>query len=149
MTDIDSLHEKASRGLPSAQIELGHNYLTGMDSKGREFTRDYKQAMRWLEAAHNQGASTATFLLGTMYESGKGVERNVGEAIRLYEIAANAGAYLPCLYLARLYAAEPSSANATEKAIAWYRRTLDFEGEVEGDDEMEEARKYLSSQGKM
>lgn len=149
MSDIEGLHEKAARGFTLAQIELGHSYLIGMDSKGREFTRDYKQAMQWLEAAHNQGASTATFLLGTMHEAGKGVERNVGEAIRLYEIAANAGAYLPCLYLARLYAAEPSSINATEKAITWYRRTLDFEGEVEGDDEMEEARKYLSSQGKM
>lgn len=142
----DRLHRKAAQGSTAAQIELGSSYLIGTDFEGNSFAQDYRQAEHWLRLAHHQGASTATFLLGTMYEEGKGVDRNIHEAIRLYEIAAAAGAYLPCLRLARLYAASVKNSMAEKGAATWYRKVLDYEGKVEDAGEMEEARNYLIMQ---
>src|ERR1700761_6591298 len=101
---FDEIHRLASKGFTACQIELGNGYLMGATVGGRTLPQDYAEARRWLEPAHEKGASTATFILGTMYEEGKGVSVNIRKAIEYYESAVARGAYLPCVRLARLYA---------------------------------------------
>ena len=99
--------------------------------------------MRWLKRAHEQGAFTATYLLGTMYEDAKGVPADVREAIKLYEMAIDRGAYLPCINLARIYAHGKGVPRSKELAEKWYRKILSFEGEIDDEGEMQEARAFL------
>src|SRR6267378_8002903 len=100
---FDEIRQLAEQGLTACQIELGNGYLTGASVGGRKVPRDFAEAKRWLEPAHKKGASTATFILGTMYEEGKGVPVDVRKATKYYESAAAQGAYLRCVRLARLY----------------------------------------------
>lgn len=138
----EELLAKATRGLTSAQIELGHSCLTGK-LDGQPFPQDFGEARRWFESAHERGAFTATVLLGSMYEEGKGVAVNALKAIELYETAAKRGAYFPCLYLARIFAHGKGVPASQEKAIAWYRKVLAYEGGVDDTAGMAEAREYL------
>lgn len=140
---FEELMMRAEKGSTPSLIELGHSYLTGMDYDGNEFPQDYSEAMRWLEAAHEKEAFTATTLLGTMYEKGKSTPVNLPKAIELYELAVKRGAYLPCVFLARIYARESGVDNLIQNAVKWYQKVLSFEGEVDDEGEMEEARKYL------
>lgn len=138
----EELLAKAARGLTPAQIELGHSCLTGK-LDGQPFPQDFVEARRWFESAHERGAFTATVLLGSMYEEGKGVAVDVPKAVELYEMAAKRGAYLPCLYLARIFAHGRGVPVSPEKAVAWYRKVLANEGSVDDMGEMAEARGYL------
>ncbi len=140
---IEELKAKAEKGLTPHQIELGHSYLTGLDYDGEEFPQDFSEAKRWLERAHERGAFTATVLLGTMYEEGKGMPVNIPKAIELYELAAQRGAFLPCVYLARIYAHGKGVAQSPQLAAKWYQKVLSFEGEVDDQGEMDEAREFL------
>jgi TPR repeat protein len=140
---FDEILELAEQGITACQIELGNSYLVGASVGGRKLTQDFAEAMRWLEPAHEKGASTATFILGTMYEEGKGVPVDVGKAIEYYETAAGQGAYLPCVRLARIYAQGESVAPSQDLAAKWYQKVLSFDGEVEDEGEMDEARAFL------
>lgn len=142
---LDELKSKAERGLTPYLIELGHSYLTGLDYDGDEFPQDFAEAKYWLERAHEKGAHTATILLGTMYEEGKGAPVDITKAIELYEYAAERGAYLPCVYLARIYSQGKSVESSDKKAALWYQKVLSFEGEVDDEGEMDEAREYLKN----
>lgn len=134
--------ELAEQGVTACQIELGNGYLVGASVAGRKLTQDFAEAMRWLEPAHRKGASTATFILGTMYEEGKGTPVDGGKAIEYYEAAASQGGYLPCVRLARIYAGK-GAASSQDLAARWYQKVLTFDGEVEDQGEMDEARAFL------
>lgn len=144
-TRHEELLAKALRGLTPAQIELGHSYLTGKGPDGNPFPQDFGEAKRWFESAHERGAYTATVLLGSLYEEGKGVAVDMLKAIGLYEVAAQRGAYLPCLYLARIHAQGKGVPVSSEKAIAWYEKVLASEGTVDDQGEMTEAREYVKT----
>jgi len=141
---ISDLISKAEKGLTSYQIELGDSYLNGIGYDGKAFPQDFSKAKYWLEKAHERGAFTATVILGTMYENGNGVDKDTLKAIKLYEHAASQGAYLPCLYLARIYSKGIDIPLSVKKATKWYKQVLLFEGEIESEVEMGEARQFLS-----
>jgi uncharacterized protein len=144
MTDSrQTVLELAEKGRTAYQIQLGQSYLTGRDFDGSDFPQDYSEAMRWLKRAHDQGAFTATYLLGTMYEEGKGVPVDVPAAIVLYEQAVERGAYLPCVNLARIYAQGKGVPQSRSLAENWYRKVLSFKDEVDDVGEMQEAREFL------
>jgi localization factor PodJL len=138
---FDEIRQLAEQGLTGCQIELGNGYLTGATVGGRKLPQDFAEAKRWLEPAHGKGASTATFILGTMYEEGKGVPVDLARAIEYYESAAAQGAYLPCVRLARIYAR--GNRLSPERAAEWYRKVLTFDGQVDDQGEMDEARNFL------
>jgi TPR repeat protein len=140
---FDEILELAEQGVTACQIELGNSYLVGATVGARKLTQDFAEAMRWLEPAHRKGASTATFILGTMYEEGKGAPVDVGKAISYYETAAGQGAYLPCVRLARIYAHGKGIAPSPDLAAKWYQKVLGFDGEVDDEGEMAEARAFL------
>jgi len=84
---FDEIRKLAEQGLTACQIELGNCYLTGTNVGDRKLPQDYAEARRWLGTAHKKGASTATFMLGTMYEEGKGLPVDVKKAIKYYKTA--------------------------------------------------------------
>lgn len=142
-SEFDEILRRAEEGSTACQIQLGQSYLTGRDFDGNEFTQDYSEAIRWLERAHTQGAYTATYILGTMYEEGKGVQIDLKKAVELYELAVLRGAYLPCLNLARIYTSGKGVPPSRKIASEWYRKVLSFEGEVDDEEGLDEARRYL------
>lgn len=141
--NIEELTAQAKRGLTPYQIELGHSYLTGVDYDGNTFPQNYSKAKYWLEKAHEKRAYTATVILGTMYEEGKGIPVNIDRAVELYELAAELGAYLPCMYLARIYAQGKGVKKSPQKAAQWYQKALSFESEVDDNKGINEAREFL------
>jgi TPR repeat protein len=140
---FDEILQRAKSGSTPYSIQLGHAYLTGTEIGGRQVLQDFGEAMKWFRVAHEKGAFTATYLLGTMYEEGKGIASDVPQAITLYEQAAQRGGYLPCVRLARIYAAGKGVPQSRERAASWYEKVLSFEGKVDEEGEMKEARAFL------
>jgi TPR repeat protein len=140
---FDEILRLAAKGVTACQIELGNGYLMGATVGDRRLPQDYAEARRWLEPAHEKGASTATFILGTMYEEGRGVSVDIHRAIEYYERAVAQGAYLPCVRLARLYADSKGATLSLERAAEWYEKVLTFDGQVDDQGEMDEARTFL------
>jgi TPR repeat protein len=136
----------ADSGMTPYQIQLGNSYLTGFDPEGNEFPRDYAEARKWLEKAHANGAFTATYILGTMYEEGKGVEPDVGKAVEFYKAAAARGGFYPCVHLARIFSRGEHVSSSSELAAEWYEKVLSFESEVDDTEAIDEARRYLAEQ---
>ena len=147
MSVLDALREKAKKGLTAAQIELGHYYLLGEDSNGNEMPKDLAQARYWFERAHERGAHTAAVVLGTMHEEGCGVPVDVPKAVQYYEHAAQRGAYMPCIRMARIYAKGKGIPASEVLALRWYKKALSYEGQVDAESEMVEAREYLRGRG--
>jgi uncharacterized protein len=65
--------------------------------------QDYVEAARWYRMAADQGEAGAQFILGTMYEMGRGVRQDHGEAVRLWRKAAEQGLVFAQLDLGQLY----------------------------------------------
>lgn len=142
---IEKLKGKAINGSIACQIQLGHSYLTGSGYDGVDFPQDFAEARRWLQMAHEKGAHTATLLLGTIYEEGKGVPVNISEAISLYQSAAEHRSFLACIYLARIYAAGIDVEQSSDQASEWYMKALSYEKEIDLQEEIDEARTYLAA----
>lgn len=81
--DIEEKRKKAEAGSTVAQTVLGISYLYGLD-----VDVDYKEALRFLSAAANQGASRAVLSLGIMHAKGLGIPQNLHEAARLLDAVA-------------------------------------------------------------
>lgn len=62
-----------------------------MYNNGEGVNVDYKESAQWYCKAAEQGVSRAQFYLGTMYEIGRGVAKDVNTAIRCYGAAARQG----------------------------------------------------------
>lgn len=137
--EIRLLQGKAARGSGAAQLELGHGLMSGRLLSGESIECDYGQARYWLQRAHDQGVATASLLLGMMNEDGLGGEADLAAAIALYESAARRGDVIPCLRLARLYAAGDARALAEE----WYRHVLQLATPEADAEEIAEAKAYL------
>jgi uncharacterized protein len=59
---------------------------------------DYTTAIRLWRPLADQGVAQAQFLLGTMYENGKGVAQDYREAMKWYRLAAHYEGYAAPLY---------------------------------------------------
>ena len=140
---LSDLRALARLGRTAHQIELGQSLLVGRDFYGNPVEVDYAEARHWLELAHERGAYTATFLLGTIHEEGLGVAVDLPAAVDLYGQAAKFGSYYAKLRLARIYANERSAMHDAELAVAWYGKVLEETG-VDDDEGHAEARDYLS-----
>lgn len=140
---FEEIEALAKEGRTAYEIELGNGYLVGANVGGRKLAQDHAEAKRWLEPAHMKGAFTATYILGTMYEEGKGGPVDIGKAVEYYKSAAARGAYLPCVRLARLYANGKGVPPSPERAVDWYQKVLTFDRKVDDQGEMDEARAFL------
>ena len=79
-------------------------------------------AAAWLERAARGGLAPAQFRLGSMYEKGLGVKKDVAEARRLYVAAADKGHAKAMHNLAVLYAAGLDGKPDYAVASQWFRR---------------------------
>lgn len=53
--------------------------------------RDYASALRWLEPAAGRGAAQAQFMLGFMYQNGRGVPSDAKKGAGLFRLSAEQG----------------------------------------------------------
>ena len=83
------LQERADRGDPQAQTELGSRYYAG-----RGVPQDDAAAVRWTRLAAEQGHAPAQYNLGLLYFRSRGVLGDDAEAARWYRAAAEQG-YAP------------------------------------------------------
>ena len=102
---LKSLIQKAKKGERAAQYELALHYLFAKEfsSDGMETPPDYPRAAHWMEQAAKQGDAKAQYLLGTLYERGRGVRPDSKKAIHWYRQAVNSGNMDAACPLARLY----------------------------------------------
>ena len=141
--DISELRQKAEAGSCAAQSILGGCYLYGY-----EVEVNYKEALRFLSAAANQGTSRAVLNLAHMYAKGWGVSRNVHEAIRLFEAVArpsdSTDAFVARIELGRIFSLGAGVHIDKYAALKWYAAAIEI-GTDDNDDaeKLREARDYI------
>ena len=59
--------------------------------QGRGLPQDYQEALRWCGLAADQGHGRAMFMLGRLYHTGHGVQRDVVRAHMWYNLASAYG----------------------------------------------------------
>jgi TPR repeat protein len=89
--------------------------------KGEGIAQDYKEAVKWVRLAAEQGDAKAQLRLGVAYYEGKGVPQDYAEAVKWFRLAAEQGDADAqfCLGLA-LFKGE-GIAQDYKEAVKWYR----------------------------
>ncbi|NOT42755.1 MAG: sel1 repeat family protein [Alphaproteobacteria bacterium] len=85
---IAAWEKEAARGNAQAAHRLGVEY---QDGKPGVAQRDYAKAMQYHKQAAMAGNALSMFDLGSMYEYGFGIEKNMAEAARWYGYSARYG----------------------------------------------------------
>ena len=86
---------------------------------------DFATALRELTPLAEQGDATAQFVLGFMYDEGKGVPKNGKTAVKWYELAAKQG-YARAQYALGLMYAEGEGVPENDKtAVKWYEHAAE------------------------
>lgn len=78
--------DKARRGEPAAQCDLGEDYY-----EGTSVPQDYGEAFKWFQLAAAQGHARAQCHLGMMYFVGRGVPRDQVEGCKWLQLSAAQG----------------------------------------------------------
>ena len=90
--------EKADElGNREASWILGVAYYDGFAGN------DYKKAFAYLNKSAEAGSEKGAYFLATMYESGKGVEKDIAKAFELYKTAADLGNVAATVKMAKAY----------------------------------------------
>ena len=102
---MKTLTKKAKAGDKNAQYDLAIEYLFGKEFslKGIERKPDYAQAAKWLQKSAKQGNLKSQYLLGTLYERGRGVKKDAKQAFEWYKKAMRGGNMDAACPLAHLY----------------------------------------------
>ena len=115
---VKEVRARAEGGDGDAMHELGTWYYQGR--KG--LTKDFKQAIGWLQRGHELGHATCTNALGVRYTYGQGVKQDKAYAMSLYGIAAGRGSENGCHNLARCLARGMNGVRKNvREATRWYR----------------------------
>ncbi len=83
-------YKRAIYGDSDAQRWIGVYYFQGLVGTFDSY-ENYKKAAEWYTKASEQGSATAQFLLGMLYELGKGVPKDYRKALELFKSAAAQG----------------------------------------------------------
>ena len=83
---LKTANEEASQGDASAQAMLGKAYYEGVG-----VARNYAQALYWTKLAVAQNNPDGIFILGLMYEYGRGVPQDLNKAVGLFDQAGALG----------------------------------------------------------
>lgn len=78
--------EKANKGNPDAQYQLGLLYLAG-----RGTLQDFSEAAKWFIMAAEQNHPFAQYELGLLYQVGQGVDMDLEKSYMWFNLAAAAG----------------------------------------------------------
>ena len=101
----------------AAQHELGLRY-----AEGRDVAQDYAEALKYFEAAAEQGFAPAAFSVAFIYDYGMGVEIDYTEAMNWYKIALEMGEERANAYIAFLYNNGMGVEQNTEEARKWFEK---------------------------
>lgn len=112
--------QEAKNGLVGSQFLLGVLYSTGAESDVIE--PNPHKAREWYEKAAQQGHPAAQYLLGSIYETGQFVDRDIKKAVMWYEKAANNGITNAQFRMGEFYEKGLGVEQDIEKAIAWYKK---------------------------
>jgi hypothetical protein len=106
---------------PNAQYQLGNDYYYGVGGR----SQDYQQAMDSYQKASDQGDSKAQYMLGTLYEAGKGVAKDYAKAREWYQKAADQGDILAQYRLGYFYQSGLGGPQDYYQAKVWYQKAAD------------------------
>jgi len=115
-----ALKMRADSGDPTAQLELGQRYDTGLGVQ-----QDFDEAMAWYHKASTNGVVEAKYNIGVLYDRGRGVEANPNEAMKWYLEAAEAGDCWAENNIGFLYAQGRGVERDDDEALRWYRRAAE------------------------
>ncbi|BDV37965.1 peptidoglycan-binding protein [Methylocystis bryophila] len=116
------LQAQALRGDAKAQFELGLRYAEGRGG----LARDPQLAAQWFAKSADQGLALAQYRLGSLYEKGVSVERDLGRARSLYEKAANAGNARAMHNLGVLFVENGDGWPDYVSAAGWFRKAAEL-----------------------
>lgn len=86
-----------------------------------EQANNMPEALRWYQAAADQGHAMSKMVLAELYETGRGVPRDLQRAIRMYEPLAEAGSTEARYRLAQIYLAKGQN----DQAVRLLTRIID------------------------
>ena len=93
---------------------------------GENGRADYREALRWYEAAAEAGHVQAMVRIGRMHEEGLDLDRNVERAMTWYKRAADHGSTQAMIRLGMLHADGADSRTQDFKtALIWFRKAAD------------------------
>ena len=117
---LKELTALAKQGDPQAQYELGSWYAYRFYGDHSD-KKHQAIGFQWLLRAAENGHAEAQSHVGTGYELGHGVSRNIQEAIRWYRLAAEQGNIDIQTHLGHLYARGETVPRDYTQALKWYR----------------------------
>lgn len=116
-----ALRAAALAGDPSAAYEVAIRF-----AEGRVVPANNDEAARWFETAAKKGLAPAQFRLGTLYEKGLGVKKDLAAARDLYRAAADKGHGKAMHNLAVLYAEGVDGVADYRTAAEWFRKAAEY-----------------------
>jgi len=115
---VTAWRQKAAAGDASAETQLGWAYSDGWGG----VTRDYAQAMKWLQKATAQNNADAATQIGWLYEWGHGVRQDPAQAFQWYKKGAESGDAYGELQLGSCYQEGKGVGKDEAQAVAWYTK---------------------------
>ena len=111
----DAFKRATEFGSAEAYYWLGDVRRYGQDA-GR-----WPEVLAFYQKAVDKGSSYGYYGLGTLYETGYGVDKDVQKAIELYQKAADEGYYLACRRVGDTYRPDTGIAESDSgKMVEWY-----------------------------
>ena len=104
--------------LPGAPVAVGQTFDEAVAAYNRG---DYATAVRWFLVHAEQGAASAQFKLGLMYDNGEGVLKDEAEAVKWYRLAAEQGHATAQFNLGVMYDNGEGVLKDDAEAVRWYR----------------------------
>jgi uncharacterized protein len=83
---------------------------------------DYAKALRLLQSFAEQGDDTAQYMVGSMYDEGKGAPQDYAAAVRWFRKAAEQGNDLAQFSLGLMYFHGHGVSQSDVAAVSWYRK---------------------------
>ena len=132
--------KSANQGYATAQSNLSNLYMIGTNLGKITFDRtkmatikelpevegvDFKEAVRWLRAAANQGYTDAQINLGGLYLEGKGVERDVEQGISLIRKAVDQDEPFAQFNMGWLFFEDVVIEQDYKKALMWFNKSAE------------------------
>ena len=116
------LRQDADNGNAQDQVYVAVWYLTGKEG----YPKDPAEAAKWLRRSADQGNAEGENMLGQLYASGNGVDRDLTQAVNWFQKAAAQGEPHACASLGRAYEKGLGGLpQDTQAAIQWYRKAGD------------------------
>lgn len=120
---FDLCMQFAEQDHAKAQKYLADMYYWGWQDKVKE--PDYKQALLWYKRAARGGDVTAKYVLGVMYEQGKGTDINYERSSQWFYSAAEDGHRDAQYNLGNMFSKGSGVKRNRQLAVKWYTRAAE------------------------